>query len=720
LTIDTRASTNCLTVVQAQVQIVNTHKTNAMAEPAIDPVPINRNNGNNHDEDPDAAEMERMMALQEAQENEHDDHNEDDVFGDDGEHPDVAGAQVDEEEGRFRIPSRSFIKLHYSSVSFVAAIVHVIYVLRTREQVYLSLLYLTSSKLSYILLGNAVLATFVKVFQNTVHYFMNGLRLMETEAIVDHIRWNVTETCIALTMFRQEISVKTLGIFMVIILGKCLHWALELRINHLRMTEEVFYFLHDDENMMMFGVNSASRSHESDNQIWWFWRAIGIFMPKSITSVAYNVHQGFPRVRKNHLKIYSLMNILYFFDVLSLTYCAWHLLEDGPSIFIMFLFESAILIASIMSSSALYNIHLFDGIINVCQRLIIDRHEVLEDDIENDEVGQGPSHPANVDGQDAATGRNNGAEDISQRDSLQKCILQKIASVWRDQRITATFMVELMALSAKFLFHLILFVAVFTLYGLPINIIRDFYLAFMKLKQRLISFSSYRRLTSNMNSRFEAVTSDDQLERAGSTCIICREKMEVNGIHGDCKMLPLCNHIFHKHCLREWLVQQQSCPTCRGDIQANEARAKAIASTDHEEEQEQDVATRDENQNLVPLPGEQLNAFSDTDPISTKRIATITTDLVLCKVTAPEGTSVLEFNEDVELTGDNKSNDYKIKRDLECGVMIVCTASKKISYPRHGNGDSEAEDEQTKKYLKTPDGWVLANDVQAVFQLKPQ
>jgi len=84
--------------------------------------------------------------------------------------------------------------------------------------------------------------------------------------------------------------------------------------------------------------------------------------------------------------------------------------------------------------------------------------------------------------------------------------------------VTATFVVELMALhaAAKFLFHLILFVAAFTLYGLPINTIRDFYLEFNKLKQRLIASFSYRRLTSNMNTRFESVASEEELETVGA------------------------------------------------------------------------------------------------------------------------------------------------------------------------------------------------------------
>ena len=346
-----------------------------MAVPNVqDPPPVQNNNDTNtdHDEDPDIAEMERMMALQEEHDREDEDtpQEETDLF-DDGvgaNQPDDADAPADEEDQpmrlrmRMRMRPKSIIKVHYTSISFLMAVVYVIYVLRTRKQVYLSLLYLTSSKLSYIVIGNAILATFVSLFHQIVQKFLNGLRLMETETIVDHIRWNVTETCIALTMFRQEINVKVMGIFLVLIFGKCLHWAVELRANHMRMTEEVFYFLGDDDNFMFSGNgngngNNDAGSDKADEPIWWLWRAIGIFMPKSVKSVAYEMHQGLPRVRSNHLKLFALMGILYLFDVLSLTYCASHLLEDGPSVFIMFLFESAILMCSIMSSSALYSFH---------------------------------------------------------------------------------------------------------------------------------------------------------------------------------------------------------------------------------------------------------------------------------------------------------------------------------------------------------------------------
>ena len=74
-----------------------------------------------------------------------------------------------------------------------------------------------------------------------------------------------------------------------------------------------------------------------------------------------------------------------------------------------------------------------------------------------------------------------------------------------------------------------------------------------------------------MDKRFESIKDEEELDRLGHTCIICRDQMDLSG---GCKKLPGCGHAFHAHCLREWLVQQQTCPTCRADIAANEARIK--------------------------------------------------------------------------------------------------------------------------------------------------
>jgi E3 ubiquitin-protein ligase synoviolin len=108
-------------------------------------------------------------------------------------------------------------------------------------------------------------------------------------------------------------------------------------------------------------------------------------------------------------------------------------------------------------------------------------------------------------------------------------------------------------------------------------------MSFMSFKERLTAFIKYRNLMASMN-RFEDAT-DPELEEMGRVCIICRDEMNT----ADCKKLPGCGHLFHKSCLREWLVQQQTCPTCRADITANERQqtirnAAAAAAAQRSEE----------------------------------------------------------------------------------------------------------------------------------------
>ena len=406
---------------------------------------------------------------------------------------------------------------------------------------------------------------------------------MESETIMDNIRWNVTETCFAFTMFRSELTVGTIGLFCSLVLGKCLHWAVELRGAHLRMTEDVFHFQDEDDS-----TEDTPSRNQSKQSLWGRFQRHLSFSP--------NV----PRVHLSHWKYYALVNILYLCGIGALGYFASSLLEDGPSVHILFSFEVAILLISIMSSHALYLIHVLDGIISILQRLFQTKRA---------ETNEATSNENESDGNERTEEREVHATDSDLSARSQPTVspfartVHRITSFWRDHHVTANFSVELMTLAAKFLFHLVLFVVVMTIYGLPINIIREVYMSYQRLRSRLSAFASYRRLTSNMNTRFEIVTSQEELEQAGPTCIICRDHMELEGVHGDCVKLPICEHIFHKHCLREWLVQQQTCPTCRADITANEAKAKvfkAAAERADEERKEQEMkqasdATKDDS-----------------------------------------------------------------------------------------------------------------------------
>ena len=109
----------------------------------------------------------------------------------------------------------------YIPLSFLAAALLMFYTLRTRQQFYLTVLYLQSSKLSYIVLGNAVIAMGVSIFTLITQLFLDGgLRSNEREAIGEHIRWDVTETCLALTIFRSEMDVGTAVMFLGLVIMK--------------------------------------------------------------------------------------------------------------------------------------------------------------------------------------------------------------------------------------------------------------------------------------------------------------------------------------------------------------------------------------------------------------------------------------------------------------------------------------------------------------------
>jgi len=363
----------------------------------------------------------------------------------------------------------------YVQVSFWAAIFLVYYAYRSRQQWYLALVFLSSSKYAYVILGNAFLALLIWCFQATTGFFLNGLRLNEAEGLGDYFRWHITETCLALTIFRSELNVHTFLFFFILVFAKCLHHIVDAREAHLRMTEEI---------------------------------------------VVANPTNGWISLRYPHVKLFALISILQVLDIVSVVMCGQDIMKNGPSVSILFAFESAIMLTSVISNTLLWYLHLLDGILHFL-------HET---------------------------------SDSSSR-------MHRLIYPWKDHKATLVFAVELQAQAAKFTFYLTFFSIVFTYYGLPINLIREVYVSFLSLKSRLVAFNKYRQLMSSMN-RFKNPTEEELEEER--ICIICRDEMTVE----TAKRLPGCGHIFHKSCLREWLVQQQTCPTCRSDISAMEARQK--------------------------------------------------------------------------------------------------------------------------------------------------
>lgn len=139
------------------------------------------------------------------------------------------------------------------------------------------------------------------------------------------------------------------------------------------------------------------------------------------------------------------------------------------------------------------------------------------------------------------------------------------------QKGSYLFFLEFATEVVRFLAYVAFFSIIFTFYGMPLHIVRDVWMSYVNLKRRLIVFNKYRKLTANMQERFPNAT-EEELAACEHTCIICRDQMDEG------KKLP-CTHIFHLDCLRLWLQQQQSCPTCRADIPTADQASASIGTS---------------------------------------------------------------------------------------------------------------------------------------------
>ncbi|KAL7550320.1 hypothetical protein ACHAWF_013576 [Thalassiosira exigua] len=476
----------------------------------------------------------------------------------------------------------------YTTASLLAAFLLVHRALRTRQQFYLALAYLRSSKLAYILLGNAVVALAAASFGFFSRTFLEGgLRPNERDAIGERVRWDVTETCLALTIFRSELDAGTAVRFLGLVLMKCLHWSVELRGGHLRMTEEAFVYPEEDPANDNAPADGGADAAGND---------------RSVVRPLKPWYRRLPRPRLSHVRFHLLVDLLLVADILAVAHCALSVATSGPSVDILFGFEAAILLVAGLSCLGTYHLHVIDGIVGALQHLAEGEHHhvPLGGMAEQPEgaAAEGGGGGGGGDGEAAAADAGAIHEHLGERvrgeaaaddagapdapaagrpppaNPFAKMLVDRIAEPWRDRRATLSFAIELQAQAAKFLFYVVFFAIVFTYYGMPINIFREVYVSFQQLRRRLVAFNTYRRLTHDMDRRFEPIRDEEELDRLGHTCIICRDAMDLSG---GCVKLPGCGHAFHAHCLREWLVQQQTCPTCRADIAANEARRKRRA-----------------------------------------------------------------------------------------------------------------------------------------------
>ncbi|XP_062465251.1 E3 ubiquitin-protein ligase AMFR isoform X1 [Pezoporus occidentalis] len=105
---------------------------------------------------------------------------------------------------------------------------------------------------------------------------------------------------------------------------------------------------------------------------------------------------------------------------------------------------------------------------------------------------------------------------------------------------------------------------------------------FHEVQRRIRRHKNYLRVVGNMEARF-AVATPEELAANNDDCAICWDSMQ------SARKLP-CGHFFHNSCLRSWLEQDTSCPTCRMSLNITDSHH---VREDHQRE--------NMNENLGPV-----------------------------------------------------------------------------------------------------------------------
>ena len=188
--------------------------------------------------------------------------------------------------------------------SFVVAAGLVYHALKTREQYFPAMLYLSTSKLSVVVMGNLMFALTLCLGHLLKSIFLGQLREAEVERLYERSKDAIMETCLAMTIFREEFNMKFVVMFVTLLFVKIFHWLCSDRVEYVETSP-------------------------------------------STTRLA-------------HLRVCTLAACLLALDLTMLQYAVTETLRVGPSVLLLFGFEYIILASRVVATSCKYLIFAID------------------------------------------------------------------------------------------------------------------------------------------------------------------------------------------------------------------------------------------------------------------------------------------------------------------------------------------------------------------------
>jgi E3 ubiquitin-protein ligase synoviolin len=129
----------------------------------------------------------------------------------------------------------------------------VYYAYYTRRQFYPTILYLVSSKTCFLVGGNLFFASALLFARLIKSLFFGTLREVETELLLEKAKYAIIETCLALTIFRNELTPTVFALFAFLIFFKLMHKLSKTRLEYFEQITPVPTFV-----LLRMGILLAS------------------------------------------------------------------------------------------------------------------------------------------------------------------------------------------------------------------------------------------------------------------------------------------------------------------------------------------------------------------------------------------------------------------------------------------------------------------------------
>ena len=155
-----------------------------------------------------------------------------------------------------------FLTYAATSTALLTAVVYE--AVQQRRQFYPTVIYLTTSKVSALVLGNEALVLTLLFGQLCKRFFFGRLREAEVEHLYERSWFAITETCLAMTIFREEFNVRFVALFTALLFLKIFHWLLQDRVAFMEQTPAVRLFTHARMLLLMatlFALDAAFLYH---------------------------------------------------------------------------------------------------------------------------------------------------------------------------------------------------------------------------------------------------------------------------------------------------------------------------------------------------------------------------------------------------------------------------------------------------------------------------